>query len=84
MPPLPPKSLIRETIRLFTLMLFANSFQRDFDQAFWRKEEQGLNIFSSRFHSESRQDVSQLTDHSCVMLNPEFSSAPVLKEFLFN
>lgn len=54
------------------------------DPSFWKTDALDYNTFSSEPHLLYYPPrVVLTTPNSCILLNPEFSSSPVLKEFLF-
>jgi hypothetical protein len=67
-PELPPKSVISK-----------------FRPSFLEKRRAGLQYFLKYvpFQTSSRRQLADFCD-SCILLNPEFSGSPVLKEFLFS
>lgn len=69
-PPLPPKSVISK-----------------FRPTFLEKRRAGLQYFLKLVLIIPQLNLSVLTTlcyRSCILLNPEFSGSPVLKDFLFS
>jgi hypothetical protein len=52
-----------------------------FERRFVDKRRQGLQFFLKYAHLRLRRRTD---GGSCVLLNPEFSASPVLKDFLFS
>ena len=55
-----------------------------FRPQFLRKRRIGLQYFLKYVHYRGRQTLALIASRSCILLNPEFSGSPVLKEFLFS
>jgi len=85
LPQLPPKSIICMPSALcVTLRIFSRAFS-EIPAEVPRKEKDRPRLLSEVCFlvQKKPQDLGANTC-SCVLLNPEFSGSPVLKEFLFS
>ena len=86
MPALPPKSVFCTIARAYSTFLLANTLTFSLDRFrpdFLEKRRAGLAYFLKFVHSHSLY-VSRFNGFSCVLLNPDFSSSPITKDFIFN
>lgn len=86
MPPLPPKSVLCKQLPTgwtSESVHRADNGEDRFRSRFLEKRRAGLSYFLKSVCYNGRYGL-ELTHHSCILLNPEFSGSPVLKDFIFS
>lgn len=85
MPPLPPKSIVCKPLTIrFDLFACTHAMRRQVSSEVPGKAENWSGIFPQVRTGLPINGRALLTSGSCILLNPEFSGSPVLKEFIFS
>lgn len=84
MPPLPPKSVIcMRRASYADPAVLLTCLAAKFRPRFLERRKAGLSYFLKYVFDALPKTLADI-EISCVLLNPEFSGSPVLKDFLFS